>query len=445
MIEIAPLVVLIVMFGGLVLFSATGHPIAFLMMGLGIIMTFLADGLQGTFIFVGRVFEQASSPTLVAIPLFVIMANFLDRSGIAEDLFKTILYMLGGLKGGLAITVIVLSVVFAASTGIIGAAVVGISLISMPAMMARNYDKSLSAGLVCAGGSLGILIPPSIMLVMMADQSGQSVGELFAGAFLPGILLALLFLIYVIVFAYRHPEKAPPLPEEELSSVSRRDKIIMFFKSFVPPIILIAGVLGSIWTGAATPTEAAGLGAFITFLMMVFYKRFSWQAFKQILMSSVKTSCMVMTTMFGATIFTGAFLRLGGGEVVANFILSFSDFGRWAVLAVMMFMVFIMGFFIDWIGIVLITFPIFLPIAEMLGFDIVWFIMLIAVNLQMSFSTPPFGYALFYMNSTKPEGMTLKDIYRGVVPFISLQAIGLLLMLFFPQIITWLPTVLYGR
>lgn len=442
MLEITPLLVVIIMFGGLVFFSVTGHPIAFIMMGLGIIMTLLGVGLNGAYIFVGRVFDQASSETLVAIPLFVLMANFLDRSGIANDLFKTILYMLGGLKGGLGITVIILSVVFAASTGIIGAAVVGISLIAMPAMMARGYDKSLSTGLICAGGSLGILIPPSIMLVMMADQSGQSVGVLFAGAFIPGFLLAFLFLVYVIVYSHRYPDRAPGLTEEEIHSISRGEKFKMFLKSFVPPMILIAGVLGTIWTGVATPTEAAGVGAFITMMMMILYRRFTWKGLKEILLASIKTDCMVMTTMFGATIFTGAFMRLHGDVVVRDFILSFSGIGKWAVFAVMMLLVFIMGFFIDWIGIIFITFPIFLPIAKMLGFDPVWFILIIAVNLQMSFSTPPFGYALFYMNGTKPPGVTLGHIYRGVVPFICLQLTGMLLMCFFPQIIMWLPSLM---
>lgn len=442
MFEIAPLLVVIVMFGGLVLFSVTGHPIAFIMMGLGIIMTLLGVGLDGTYIFVGRVFDQASSDTLVAIPLFVLMANFLDRSGIANDLFKAIQYMLGGLKGGLGITVIILSVVFAASTGIIGAAVVGISLIAMPAMMARGYDKSLSTGLICAGGSLGILIPPSIMLVMMADQSGKSVGVLFAGAFIPGFLLALLFLIYVIVYSHLHPDRAPGLSEEEIHSVTRSDKLKMFVKSFIPPMVLIAGVLGSIWTGVATPTEAAGMGAFITMMLMILYKRFTWKALWQILLASLKTNCMVMTTMFGATIFTGAFMRLKGDVVVRDFILSFEGIGKWAVFAVMMFLVFIMGFFIDWIGIIFITFPIFLPIADMLGFDPIWFILIIAVNLQMSFSTPPFGYALFYMNGTKPPGVTLGHIYKGVIPFICLQMTGMIIMCIFPQIILWLPSLM---
>lgn len=441
MIELTPLLVVIIMFGGLIIASTSGHPIAFIMLGMGVIMTLLVLGYDSTFIFVGRIFDQASSATLVAIPLFILMANFLDKSGIAEDLFMAILYMLGGLKGGLAITVIILSVVLAASTGIIGAAVVSISLISMPAMMARGYDKSLASGLICAGGSLGILIPPSIMLVMMADQSGQSVGALFAGAALPGILLSTLFLIYVVIYSHIFPERAPALTKEELDSVTTKEKWIMFFKSFVPPAILIAGVLGSIWTGAATPTEAAGIGAFITLGMMIFYKRFTWKALWDILLASFKTNAMVMATMFGATVFTAAFMRLRGDIVVRDFILGFAEYGRWPVFGIMMFIVFIMGFFIDWIGIVFITFPIFLPIAATLGFDPLWFVLMIAVNLQMSFSTPPFGYALFYMNGTKPEGVTLGHIYKGVVPFITLQFIGLMLMVFFPQIITWLPSI----
>jgi tripartite ATP-independent transporter DctM subunit len=209
-------------------------------------------------------------------------------------------------------------------------------------------------------------------------------------------------------------------------------------------LILIGGVLGTIWTGVATPTEAAGVGCFITLVMMVAYKRFTWTALKDILFASIKTNCMVMTTMFGATIFTGAFMRLKGDQVVREFILSFEGFGKWAVFAVMMAIVFIMGFFIDWIGIIFITFPIYLPIANMLGFDPVWFVLMIAVNLQMSFSTPPFGYALFYMNGTKPPGVTLGHIYRGVVPFICLQLVGLLLCCPFPQIITYLPSLVNG-
>ncbi|MDX9917188.1 MAG: TRAP transporter large permease subunit [Gudongella sp.] len=443
MISIAPLAVVIIMFGGLVLLSMTGFPIAFLLTGIGIILTLLTYGIQGTIIFVGRVFDQSSSTVLVAIPLFVIMANFLDRSGIAEDLFNAILHMLGKAKGGLAITIIILSVIFAASTGIIGAAVVGISLISMPILMQRGYDKSLSTGLICAGGSLGILIPPSIMLVMMADQSGQSVGGLFAGAFFPGLLLSALYLGYVIYVAHRYPEKAPALTEEELGKVTKAEKTKMFLKSFLPPMILILGVLGSIWGGIATPTEAAGLGCFIAFLMMVVYGRFNFKVLTNILIRSVQTTSMVMGTMFGATIFTAAFLRLKGGDVVTQFILSFSDYGRFAVFFVMMFIIFIMGFFIDWIGIIYITFPIFLPVASMLGFDPLWFVIMIAVNLQMSFSTPPFGYALFYMNATKPEGVTLKHIYKGVIPFIGLQLLGLILITFVPSIVTWLPSVLH--
>jgi len=441
MIEIAPVAVVFIMFGGLVLASLTGHPIAFIMMAMGTVLTFLTVGMPGTYLLIGRTFDQITSGTLVAIPLFVLMASFLDRSGIAEDLFTSIMYMFGRLRGGLGLAVVILSVIFAASTGIVGAAVVGISMIAMPVMMKRGYDKSLSTGLICAGGSLGILIPPSIMLVMMADQSGQSVGVLFAGAFMPGFLLGALYFVYVLVYAKLKPNAAPALPTEELMSITPKEKFSMFLKSFVPPVILIAGVLGSIWMGVATPTEAAGIGTMITFLMMALKKRFNYAALKEILISSVKTNAMVMATMIGATVFTGAFMRMGADVVVRNFILSFQDYGKWAVFLVMMFFVFIMGFFIDWIGIIFITFPIYLPIANLLGFDIVWFIIVIAVNLQMSFITPPFGYALFYIQKTAPKGVTLADIYRGIIRFIILQMFGLALCAIFPQIVLWLPSL----
>lgn len=441
MIEIAPVAVVFIMFGGLVLASLTGHPIAFIMMAMGTVLTFLTVGMPGTYLLIGRTFDQITSGTLVAIPLFVLMASFLDRSGIAEDLFTSIMYMFGRLRGGLGLAVVILSVIFAASTGIVGAAVVGISMIAMPVMMKRGYDKSLSTGLICAGGSLGILIPPSIMLVMMADQSGQSVGVLFAGAFMPGFLLGALYFVYVLVYAKLKPNAAPALPTEELMSITPKEKFSMFLKSFVPPLILIAGVLGSIWMGVATPTEAAGIGTMITFLMMALKKRFNYAALKEILISSVKTNAMVMATMIGATVFTGAFMRMGADVVVRNFILSFQDYGKWAVFLVMMFFVFIMGFFIDWIGIIFITFPIYLPIANLLGFDIVWFIIVIAVNLQMSFITPPFGYALFYIQKTAPKGVTLADIYRGIIRFIILQMFGLALCVIFPQIVLWLPSL----
>ena len=441
MISISPVVVVFIMFGGLILGSLTGHPIGFVMTGIGIILTLLGIGPSATYLFIGRIFDTVTSGTLVAIPLFVLMASFLDRSGIAEDLFTSIMYVMGSIRGGLGLTVVIMSIVFAASTGIIGAAVVGISLIAMPTLLKRGYDKSLSTGLICAGGSLGILIPPSIMLVMMADQSGQSVGNLFAAAFMPGFLLGGLFFLYVLIYGWLKPDGAPALSKEELGAISLQQKMMMLLKSFVPPILLIIGVLGSIWLGFATPTEAAGVGSFIAFLLMVAYGRFSWKALKEILFSSAKTNAMVMTTMIGATVFTGAFMRLGGDRVIRDFILGFADYGRWAVFLVMMFFVFIMGFFIDWIGIIFITFPIYLPIANVLGFDLLWFTIAIAVNLQMSFMTPPFGYALFYMRGTAPKGVTLGHIYRGIIPFILLQLLGLVLISVFPQIVLWLPSI----
>ena len=444
MIDIAPELVIIIMFGGLVLGSLTGHPIAFVLTGIGVIITWIGIGPHGTYLFIGRVFDTVTSEVIVAIPLFVLMATFLDRSGIASMLFNAIMYQLGGLRGGLGLTVVVMSVVFAASTGIIGAAVVGVSLIAMPTLLERGYSKELSSGVICAGGSLGILIPPSIMLVMMADQSPPSIGALFAGAMIPGLLLGGLFFVYIVVLCRLKPDEGPALPKEEMDKVTRAEKLRMLFGSLMPPVLLILSVLGSIWFGFATPTEAAGVGAFLALVLMIVYGKFTLQIFYETLIRAVKTNCMVMATLIGATIFTGAFMRLRADRVVTDFLLGMEGVGAWAVVLVMMLIVFIMGFFIDWIGIIFITFPIYIPIANSLGLDPLWFVIALAVNLQMSFITPPFGYALFYLRGTAPKGVEISHIYRGILPFIGLQAVGLLIILLIPQLVLWFPKIVVG-
>jgi tripartite ATP-independent transporter DctM subunit len=311
-------------------------------------------------------------------------------------------------------------------------------------MLKYGYDKHLSCGSIAAGGSLSILIPPSIMLVMMADQSGESVGKLFAGGFLPGAVLATLFLIYVLVVTNLNPRKGPALPVEEREALSFGQKVKYILVNLVPAAILIIGVLGSIWTGVATPTEASGVGAFIAFIFMILYEGFNWKVFVECLWSAARTNCMVMTIIIGASIFTAVFLGLGCGEVVSEAIYKFSFLGKWGMCGIMMLIVFIMGFLIDWIAIIYITFPIFLPIAADLGFNKIWFIIMIAVNLQASFLSPPFGYALFYMKTTVPPEIKLIDIYRSVVPFIILQLISLGILWIFPKLATYLPTIVVG-
>lgn len=441
MIEISPELVVILMFGSVIFGLVLGQPIAFVLAGTAVIFGFLGWGPEVWHLIVSRTYDSVSNYLLIAIPLFILMATFLEKSGIAEGLFKSMLYLFGPLNGAISLAVVMMCIVFAACTGIMGATVVSMSLMSMPVMMKHGYDKHLAVGTVAAGGSLGIIIPPSIMLVMMADRSGISVGKLFAGGLVPGVILAVLFFIYIGVLCHFRPEKGPALSIEERMAIPIAKKATMLLKNLVPPMALIFGVLGSIWFGIATPSEAAGVGAFTALVLMVVYGRFTWASFKEAISSAFKSSCMVMTVIIGATCFTGVFIGLGGGQVVTDIVMAFDFMGKWGMFGIMMLIVFLLGFLIDWIGIIYITFPIFMPIAAKLGFDPLWFVIVIAVNLQMSFITPPFGYALFYMKGTVPDWMGIKlvDIYKGIIPFVILQMIGLIIISIWQPLATWLP------
>ena len=444
MIDISPVLATILMFVGIIVGLAMGHPVAFVLGGVATIFGFLGWGPDALYIFAGRAFDAATNHILIAIANFILMATFLGKSGISERIFRSMMYLFGPLNGAIALAAIVWCALEAACTGVIGASVVSMTILAMPVMLKYSYDKHLACGSIAAGGSLSILIPPSIMLVMMADQSGVSVGKLFAGGLLPGLVLAVLFFVYVLLVTNLNPKKGPALPLEERQRLSIKEKAKYILVNLVPAAILILGVLGSIWTGIATPTEASGVGAFIAFIFMILYGGFSWKTFAECLWSAARTNCMVMTIIIGASIFTAVFLGLGGGEVVTEAIYAFDFLGKWGMCGVMMLIVFLMGFLIDWIAIVYITFPIFLPIAAELGFDKIWFIIMIAVNLQASFLSPPFGYALFYMKTTVPPEIKLIDIYRSVVPFIILQLISLGTLWIFPPLATYIPSLVVG-
>jgi tripartite ATP-independent transporter DctM subunit len=440
MIEINPVLVVILMFSGILVGLVLGHPIAFVLGGVATIFAFLGWGPDALYIFTGRIFDAATNHILIAIVNFILMATFLGKSGISERIFRSMMYVFGPMNGAIALAAIVWCALEAACTGVIGASVVSMTILALPVMLKYHYDKYISCGSIAAGGSLSILIPPSIMLVMMADQSGQSVGKLFAGGLGPGIVLSLLFFFYIVVVTMLNPKKGPALPLEERSALSIGQKARYILVNLVPAGILIVGVLGSIWTGVATPTEASGVGAFIALIFMILYGGYTKKGFLECLWSAARTNCMVMTIIIGASVFTSVFLGLGGGDVVTDAIWKFSVLGKWGMCGIMMFIVFIMGFLIDWIAIVYITFPIFLPIAAELGFDPIWFIIMIAVNLQVSFLTPPFGYALFYMKSTVPPEVKLIDIYHSIVPFVLIQLLSLGILWIFPQLATWLPS-----
>ncbi|NCP08277.1 MAG: C4-dicarboxylate ABC transporter [Deltaproteobacteria bacterium CG23_combo_of_CG06-09_8_20_14_all_51_20] len=429
------------MFIGLLIGLFMGHPLAFVLGGLAVIFGYMGWGSASFFMFINRTWGVMDNYILVAIPLFILMAQLLDQSGVAEDLFDTMRYLFGPIRGGIAIAVIVVSTLFGACTGIIGASVVTMGLLGMPVMLKYGYSKQLASGTICAGGTLGILIPPSIMLVVMADQSGLSVGKLFAGAIIPGLILSTMYVLYILFRCWWKPEDGPALTREERDAVTVTQIMGMALKSMVPPLILIAGVLGSIFAGIATPTEAAAVGAVLAFLMTVVYGKFTWRGLTKAVVNTAKTTSMVIIILVGASCFAGVFMGSAGDEVVKEVIMTIG-LGKWGTFIVMMIILFILGMFLDWIGIIMICFPLFLPIAADLGFDKVWFVVIIAVMLQDSFLTPPFGYALFYLKGVAPPEVTTKDIYWGTFPFWRLMELGLIACVIWPQSILWLANTL---
>ncbi|MGC9323253.1 MAG: TRAP transporter large permease [Desulfomonilia bacterium] len=439
MMDLSPELLTVLMFAGLLIGLFMGHPLAFVLGGLAVIFGYIGWGPSVFYVFMNRIWGTMDNYVLLAIPLFIFMAQFLDRSGVAEDLFNALRYLLGQTKGGIGLAVVGVSTVFAACTGIIGASVVTMGLLALPMMRKYGYDEELSYGAICAGGTLGILIPPSIMLVVMASEATLSVGKLFAGAVIPGLILAILYMIYIGVRCKINPKLGPPISREERAAITNKQLFTMVMKSLVPPMILILGVLGSIFFGIATPTEAAGVGAFLAFLMVLGYRKFTWKGLYQAVMQTAKTNAMVIIILCGATCFTGVFLGVGGGDVVTDFVNGLG-LGKWGTFWVMQLIVLLLGAFIDWIGIVLICFPLFLPIAQDLGFDTIWFVITIAVNLQASFLTPPFGYALFYIKGVDPDRIDIKRVYKGIIPYVIMVVIGLAITTYFPQTVTWLGT-----
>jgi len=440
----------VAMFCTLMLTIILGHPLAYTLAGVATLFGLIDNGFNvpGLFdLFVNNTWGLMNNYVLVAVPLFIFMAQLLDSSKVAEDLFEALYIVLGGIKGGLGLAVVVVCTVFAATTGIIGASVVAMGLLASPALMQKGYQKELSSGIICAAGTLGILIPPSIMMVVYGGLTGlkeTSVGNLFAGAVFPGLVLSGLYFAYVILRCNLNHKLGPAISKEEASKWSAKQKWTMTLKSLLPPLALIFLVMGTILFGIATPTEAAGLGAAGAFLLAVFNRAFSWEVLKKSSFSTLRTTSMVMMLFIGGKMFSTVFLSMGGGDVVSNLLIG-GGLSKWTALFIMMLIVFIMGMFIDWAAILLVTVPIFMPIALELGFDPLWFSILMCVNLQTSFLTPPFGYALFYFAGVAPKGYTMGHIYRGIIPFVMLQVIGLLVIVFFPQVATWLPQLFFSH
>ena len=420
---------------------ATGFPLAFIMAGEGIIfgVIFMGGGIIP--MYMSRIWETVDNWDTIAVPMFIIMGNFLAQSGIAEGLFTSFRSIMGPVKGGLAVGVMIVATIFAACVGVVAASIGTIGVLATPVMFKAKFNKDLTLGTIMAGGCLGILIPPSIMLVIMGASAGLSVGKLMAGALLPGLMLSALYLIYIIIVCQIHPEWGPAIPAEERAAIPMGKKLTDAAVNLIPPVILIAGVLGTIFTGAATPTEAAGFGAFVAFLMVIAYRKMSWKVIRDVAESSCRFVCMMLMLQMGARFFGCTFIGVGGGDVIASVVMSTGS--KWGAFAIMQLVYFVLGFFIDWFSIILITFPLFFPIVARLGFDPIWFAIVVAVNLQASFLTPPFGYALFYMVPIVPPGVTLLDIYRSVIPFvIIIMVFGIAFCIIYPPIITWLPSLM---
>ncbi|KIX12759.1 TRAP transporter large permease [Dethiosulfatarculus sandiegensis] len=440
----------------------TGFPIAFVLGGVAMLYSlvgYLADiyldtatGLDFNMIgmVVNRIYKLMSNWVLVAIPMFVFMGLMLDHSGIAERMMKNMQDLFGKVRGGLAITVALIGIILAASTGIIGASVVLLGVLSLPAMLRQGYSKTLALGTVAASGTLGILIPPSIMLVIMADQLSLSVGDLFMGAVFPGVILGALYIAYILITGLVKPQSAPLSPE--LRPLNMK-VFIDVLKTIIPPAGLILLVLGSIFAGMTTPTEASGVGALGAMLLAAYNKRLSFKVIKQVTIDTFKTTGYIFGIFVGATCFALVLRLLGGDELIEN-ALTGLPLGPYGIVAVILAVVFLLGFFLDWIEISLIILPLLAPVIKSLGFEIdgygvvdnpelVWFTILVAVTLQTSFLTPPVGFAIFFLQGVAPKECTLMDTYKGVIPFVILQVTGLALVTLWPQLAVWLPAIAY--
>lgn len=432
----------ILMLGGVLLGIFTGFPVAFVLGGLGVLFGLIAlpyDRLVHMIAF--RTFNIMSVEVFAAVPLFVFMGAMVERSGIAEIAFNVVHRAMGRLRGGLALATIVICVLFAATTGLIGASVVTMGLVAIPAMLKRNYSKPLATGVVAAGGTLGILIPPSIMLILYAPMAGVSVVDMYAGAIIPGLLLAALYAVYIIVKCYIDPNAGPALGAEEKEEIVSGSLLLDAVKSIFPFMLLILTVLGSIFFGITTSTEAAAMGSFGSLILAAAYRNLTWKTFTEAANFTLKVTAMVVLLAVGASLFTGTFLAAGCGKVVSEFLLGLG-LGPWGILLVLLFIIFLLGMFIDWLGILFIMVPIFGPIVTAIGFDPLWAGLVVCVSMQLSFLTPPFAYAIFYLKGLALEGVTLGDLYRGVVPFLIMQLIVVVLCLIFEPLTLWLPAVL---
>lgn len=418
-----------------------GFPIAFGVGTVGLVFGVLTTGSAYLYMIPLRVVEGTLSEyILAAVPLFIFMGNMMQTSGVAERAFDILHRWFGGLHGGLAIATVLLAMLFAATTGVVGASETAIGLLAVPAMMKARYSQSLASGSVCAGGTLGILIPPSIMLILYAPMAGVSVIQMFAGAIIPGILLGLTYIAYIVIRCALDPELGPSVESEDHLAFFSRESLIMGTKYLFPPAALVVAVLGSIFFGVASPTEAGAVGSLGAVILTLCYRRLTWYSLLSNCYVTLRITAMIIFIAIAANMFTGAFLSAGCGQVITDFLTSLG-FGRWGIFLTMLAIILFMGMFIDWIGILLIVVPIFSPMLLKMGFDPLWVGLVICTSLQISFLTPPFAYSIFYLKGLD-LGLSLESMYAGIVPFVLLQMLVVVIVLLFPQTCLWLPKLL---
>lgn len=424
----------VVMFAVVVLLLMAGFPVAFTLGAIAMGFGGYFLGWQEFELLPMRVWGVMTNFSLLAVPLFVFMGVILERSGLAEELLETVERLLGRLRGGMAVAIVLVGAVLAATTGVVGATVVAMGVIALPVMLKSGYDKGLATGIIASSGTLGQIIPPSIILILLGDVMGVATGELFAAAVVPGLLLVLVFMAYVMVIAWLRPALVPAagVPEDFPELLG---KVI---KNLLPLLLLVFAVLGSIFFGIASPTESAAVGALGTMVLAAMHGRMSFANLQDSSRQTARLTSMVFMVLIGATAF-GLVFRSMGGDIVVEEAMTALPGGEWSFLAASMLLIFVLGFFLDFLEICFIVVPILAPIAELLGINMLWFAILIAMNLQTSFLTPPFGFSLFYLKSVAPPPVRIQDIYRGVIPFIALQLLVLGLIVAFPQMVQWLP------
>ena len=428
----------ILLFGALIVFLALGLPLAFVMGGVGVIGSYLLWGDRGMYLIATQAYASMGKFTLLAIPLFIFMAMILERAGVADDLYTLMHRWMGPLAGGLAMGTVIICTIFAAMAGISGAATVSMGIIALPAMLSRGYDKSIAMGCISGGGALGILIPPSVPMILYATLTGISIGGLFAGGIMPGLLLAALFIIYIGIRCYFQPQLGPPLPVEE--RVSWREKLISL-RAVLLPLMIIVMVLGSIYAGVCTATEASALGCVGAIISAIVYRKMTWNLIREACFRTAALTAMIIWILIAAYGFTSVYTGTGAHVLMEHIMMSIPG-GKWVILITMQAIFFILGCILDPVGIIMICTPVFVPVITALGFDPLWFGVLFVMNMEMGYLTPPFGFNLFYMKAIAPPGITMTDIYKSIVPIVIIQGIGLAIVIIFPEIALYLPKLM---